>query len=77
MQPSAANASYNVESPAALATAPPTTCPWVRVSRDGTMLVRNYLNMLNGFPGGAEVKKRLDDATVLPIDAFEYRLSAD
>jgi len=39
--------------------------------------VRNYLNMLKGFPGGAEVKKRLDEATVLPVDAFEYRLSAD
>lgn len=39
--------------------------------------VRNYLNMLKGFPGGAEVKKRLDEASVLPVDAFEYRLSAD
>lgn len=39
--------------------------------------VRNYLNMLNGFPGGAEVKRRLDEATVLPVEAFEYRLSAD
>lgn len=39
--------------------------------------VRNYLNMLKGFPGGADVKKRLDEATVLPVDAFEYRLSAD
>ena len=39
--------------------------------------VRNYLNMLKGFPGGAEVKKRLDEATVLPTDAYEYRLSAD
>ncbi|MEW4461327.1 AIPR family protein [Roseibium algicola] len=39
--------------------------------------VRNYLNMLKGFPGGAEVKKRLDDATVLPSEDFEYRLSAD
>lgn len=39
--------------------------------------VRNYLNMLKGFPGGADVKKRLDDATVLPIDVFDYRLSAD
>lgn len=39
--------------------------------------VRNYLNMLKGFPGGAEVKKRLDEATVLPVEAFEYRLSAD
>lgn len=39
--------------------------------------VRNYLNMLKGFPGGAEVKKRLDEATVLPVEAYEYRLSAD
>ncbi|MGR9324666.1 AIPR family protein [Rhizobium leguminosarum] len=39
--------------------------------------VRNYLNMLRGFPGGAEMKKRVDTATVLPADAFEYRLSAD
>jgi len=39
--------------------------------------VRNYLNMLKGFPGGADVKKRLDEATVLPVEAFEYRLSAD
>ncbi|MBA1143369.1 AIPR family protein [Mesorhizobium neociceri] len=39
--------------------------------------VRNYLNMLKGFPGGTEVKKRLDEATVLPLEAFEYRLSAD
>lgn len=39
--------------------------------------VRNYLNMLKGFPGGAEVKKRLDDATALPVEVFDYRLSAD
>jgi hypothetical protein len=39
--------------------------------------VRNYLNMLKGFPGGVEVKKRLDDATVLPVEVFDYRLSAD
>jgi AIPR protein len=39
--------------------------------------VRNYLNMLKGFPGGAEVKKRLDDATLLPVEVFDYRLSAD
>ena len=39
--------------------------------------VRNYLNMLNSFPGGTEVKQRLYKATVLPVDAFEYRLSAD
>lgn len=39
--------------------------------------VRNYLNMLNSFPGGTEVKQRLYEATVLPVDAFEYRLSAD
>ncbi len=39
--------------------------------------VRNYLNMLNGLPGGVEVKRRLYEATELPVDAFEYRLSAD
>ena len=39
--------------------------------------VRNYLNMLNSFAGGAEVKQKLYEATVLPVDAFEYRLSAD
>lgn len=39
--------------------------------------VRNYLNMLRGFPGGADMKKRIDAATVLPPEAFEYRLSAD
>jgi AIPR protein len=39
--------------------------------------VRNYLNMLRGFPGGADMKKRIDTATVLPAEAFEYRLSAD
>ena len=39
--------------------------------------VRNYLNMLNSFPGGAEVKRSLYEATMLPVEAFEYRLSAD
>lgn len=39
--------------------------------------VRNYLNMLKGFLGGAEVKKRLEEAAILPVEAFEYRLSAD
>ena len=39
--------------------------------------VRNYLNMLKGFPGGADVKKRLDEATILPVESFDYRLSAD
>jgi hypothetical protein len=32
---------------------------------------------LKSFPGGTEVKKRLDEATALPVEAFEYRLSAD
>jgi hypothetical protein len=45
VQPSPANTNYQVESPAALASAPTTTCPWVRVGRDGTTMVRNYMNM--------------------------------
>ncbi|MEH3125120.1 AIPR family protein [Agrobacterium cavarae] len=39
--------------------------------------VRNYLNMLRGFPGGAEMKRSIEAATVLPSEAFGYRLSAD
>lgn len=41
------------------------------------MAVRNYFNMLNVMPGGAEIKKKLNDAAVLPQEAFEYRWSAD
>lgn len=41
------------------------------------MAVRNYFNMLNVMPGGAEMKKKLNEATVLPQEAFEYRWSAD
>jgi hypothetical protein len=41
------------------------------------MAVRNYFNMLNVMPGGAEMKKKLNDAAVLPQDAFAYRRSAD
>lgn len=41
------------------------------------MAVRNYFNMLNVMPGGAEMKKKLNEAAVLPQDAFEYRWSAD
>ena len=39
--------------------------------------VRNYFNMLPMMPGGAEIKKKLNEATVLPAEAFEYRWSAD
>lgn len=39
--------------------------------------VRNYFNMLPMMPGGTEIKKKLNDATVLPAEAFEYRWSAD
>jgi GR25 family glycosyltransferase involved in LPS biosynthesis len=39
--------------------------------------VRNYFNMLPMMPGGAEIKKKLNEATVLPVEAFEYRWSAD
>lgn len=41
------------------------------------MAVRNYSNMLNVMPGGAEMKQRLNKAAVLSQDAFEYRWSAD
>lgn len=41
------------------------------------MAVRNYFNMLNVMPGGAEMKKKLNEAAVLSQDAFEYRWSAD
>ncbi len=41
------------------------------------MAIRNYSNMLNVMPGGAEMKKRLNDAAILPQEAFEYRWSAD
>lgn len=39
--------------------------------------VRNYFNMLPMMPGGAEIKKKLNEATVLPVEAFDYRWSAD
>jgi hypothetical protein len=39
--------------------------------------VRNYFNMLPMMPGGAEIKRRLSEATVLPVEAFDYRWSAD
>jgi AIPR protein len=39
--------------------------------------VRQYFQMLGMIPGGADLKKKLDAATVLPADTFEYRLSAD
>lgn len=41
------------------------------------MAIRNYFNMLNVMPGGVEIKKKLNEAAVLPQDAFEYRWSAD
>ena len=41
-QTGGARTSYQVETPASLASAPPTTCPWVRVAADGTALIRNY-----------------------------------
>lgn len=42
------------------------------------MAVRNYFNMLNVMPGGgAEMKKKLNAAALLPQEAFEYRWSAD
>jgi hypothetical protein len=39
--------------------------------------VRNYFNMLPMMPGGAEIRKKLNDATQLRTEDFEYRLSAD
>jgi len=39
--------------------------------------IRNYFNMLPMIPGGAEIKKRINEATLLRTEDFEYRLSAD
>jgi len=39
--------------------------------------IRNYFNMLPMMPGGGEIKKRLNEATLLRTEDFEYRLSAD
>lgn len=36
-----------------------------------------YFNMLDMMEGGVDVKKRLNEATILPVEAFEYRWSAD
>ncbi len=39
--------------------------------------IRNYYSMLPMMPGGAEIKKKLTEATQLRIEDFEYRWSAD
>jgi hypothetical protein len=39
--------------------------------------LRNYFSMLPMMPGGADIKKRLSEATVLKPQDFEYRWSAD
>jgi hypothetical protein len=39
--------------------------------------LRNYFSMLPMMPGGADIKKKLSDATVLKPENFEYRWSAD
>jgi hypothetical protein len=39
--------------------------------------IRNYYGMLPMMPGGAEIKKKLNDATVLDPKDFEERWSAD
>ena len=39
--------------------------------------IRNYFNMLPMMPGGAEIKKKLTEATTLKSEDFEYRWSAD
>jgi hypothetical protein len=39
--------------------------------------IRNYFNMLPMMPGGAEIRKKLNEATNLKSEDFEYRWSAD
>lgn len=39
--------------------------------------IRNYFSMLPMMPGGAEIKKKLTEATKLKNEDFEYRLAAD
>jgi hypothetical protein len=39
--------------------------------------IRNYFSMLPMMPGGAEIKKKLTEATALKGEDFEYRWSAD
>ena len=39
--------------------------------------IRNYFSMLPMMPGGAEIKKKLFDATTLQAKDFEQRWSAD
>lgn len=39
--------------------------------------IRNYFSMLPIMPGGSEIKKKLNDATALKSEDFEYRWSAD
>ncbi len=39
--------------------------------------IRNYFGMLPIMPGGAEIKQKLTEATVLKREDFEYRWSAD
>ncbi|OME28927.1 AIPR protein [Paenibacillus odorifer] len=39
--------------------------------------IRNYFNMLPMIPGGQEIKNRLNQVLVLPVEDFEYRWAAD
>lgn len=39
--------------------------------------IRNYYGMLPMMPGGTDIKKKLDNATLLRTEDFEYRWSAD
>ncbi len=39
--------------------------------------LRNYFGMLHMMPGGAEVRKKLNEATSMKAEDFEYRWSAD
>jgi hypothetical protein len=39
--------------------------------------IRNYSNMLPMMPGGGSIKNKLTEATLLQLEDFEYRLSAD
>lgn len=39
--------------------------------------IRNYFNMLPMMPGGADIRQKLNEATALNGEDFEYRWSAD
>jgi hypothetical protein len=39
--------------------------------------IRNYFNTLVMIPGGMEIKQKLNEATAMKTEDFEYRWSAD